>query len=232
MIAPPMKSAPAEHSGPEERLRFRELARGGARITRSVPAASFRRLADALAAGDEPSTGSVGIELTFAMSADGDVVVRGRILTQLAVFCNGCAETLPHTLDLALDVVIAASAERASGLRGRDVVMAETDVIVLGELVEDELLLGLGVGRRDEDTTVTNDRAGAAVAEDRDSPDYIFRGAPVERRVSAQALAVAVTPAPRGPIAVGNFDRQVRQLSARVRRNLGNGSRPVTPCAN
>jgi uncharacterized protein len=131
--------ARAMKTSPDERLPYRELARQGARLVRSVPAGELARLA-AVA----PGVGMLDVDLAFRSDDEARVWVSGMVQTRVLATCQRCLGEFEHPLRATFELCLAADEDEASALAEQaDVVVAVQDVVTVAELVEDELILGV-----------------------------------------------------------------------------------------
>jgi uncharacterized metal-binding protein YceD (DUF177 family) len=148
---------------PQETLSYRDLARQQARISRQVSLAELPRikaLVDALVTetlpAAVPESGRAGFDVVLQFSVDsrGFSHVEGGLSGQIILNCNGCAELLPHPLELSFACVIAESESIADGLvedsraggetqLAEDVLVANGTEVTVAQIVEDEILLNL-----------------------------------------------------------------------------------------
>lgn len=126
-------------TSPDERLPYRELARQGARLVRSVPAGELARLAEVA-----PSVGLLDVDMTFRMDDEGRVWVAGTAHATVVATCQRCLCEFEHRLQAPFDLCLAADDAAASVIAEQaDVVVIEQDAVSVAELVEDELILGV-----------------------------------------------------------------------------------------
>lgn len=118
----------------------RRAADTGATFAGRVPLAELRRLAPLVvdAAGDA--------EYSIRFSRDGSrrAVVRGEVRARLILRCQRCLGPMEHEVLATLSLAVVAGLDEADGLpEGDEPLLVTEGRICLGELVEDELLLGL-----------------------------------------------------------------------------------------
>jgi uncharacterized protein len=131
--------APAMNACPEERLRYLDLAKQGARVSRRVQAATLPRL-HALA----PGTSEVAVELRFHLDAEGRPWVTGTAVQAVRAACLRCMEELDCGLEAAFSLCILKEGGEARTVGSdHDVLIVEGDAITIEDVVEDELLLAL-----------------------------------------------------------------------------------------
>lgn len=131
--------APAMTTRSDERLPYRELAKQGARVERSVQAGGLVRLEEIA-----PCRSPIQVEVTFTIGDDGRVWACGSAEAVLNAECQRCMERLDRPLRVTFDVCIVSDPEVASEVAGRaDVVLADGDTVTIAQIVEDELILGL-----------------------------------------------------------------------------------------
>lgn len=131
--------AGAMNTRPEERLPYLDLARQGARVSRSLPAEQLPRLADVA-----PGHGALQVELTFTLDAEGRAWVSGSAALTVQATCQRCLEEFQHGMQVALELCIVTDPGLASELAGEaDVLAADGDSVSIAEVVEDEVILSL-----------------------------------------------------------------------------------------
>ncbi len=128
------------NTGPGRDLAFSDLARQGARVDRQLPVTALPRLAALL---EDVSVEALA-ELRFHLDDDGFPWVDGRASLHGLLTCSRCAETLEHRLEASFTLCIVGDEAVASRLADdRDVLVAESPLLSVAEIVEDELLLAL-----------------------------------------------------------------------------------------
>jgi uncharacterized protein len=131
--------APAMSSRPDERLSYRELAKQGARVERSVQPEGFTRLAEIA-----PGRGAISVEMTFSIGDGERAWATGSVEGVLNIECQRCLERFDRPLRATFELCIVDDPGLASKLAsGVDVLVAEADSVTIAQLVEDELILGL-----------------------------------------------------------------------------------------
>jgi uncharacterized protein len=124
---------------PDERLPFRELARQGARLARTLPTDALPRLAHLA-----PGLGNLQANLAFSLDAAGRPWVRGQVGGTVRATCQRCLEQFDHALQTRFELCILADDALATELaEGVDVLAVDADSVSVAEVVEDELILGL-----------------------------------------------------------------------------------------
>ncbi|MFW6092787.1 MAG: YceD family protein [Pseudomonadota bacterium] len=124
---------------PDERLPYRDLARQGARVSRSVPGDALKRLADVA-----PGYGTLSIELAFSLDQDGRSWVTGSAEASVEATCQRCLESFATPLWVGFELCIVKDAGLASELANDvDVLAVDKDAVTLAEVVEDELILAV-----------------------------------------------------------------------------------------
>jgi uncharacterized protein len=125
----------------DERLRYRELAKQGARVVRSVQPEGFTRLAELAPARD-----AMTVEMAFSLR-DGRAWAAGSVDGVLGIECQRCLERFDRPLRATFELCIVADPDLASELARElpqgDVLMAESDSVTIAQVVEDELILCL-----------------------------------------------------------------------------------------
>jgi len=116
-----------------------ELARKGGQFSGEIPLAAFPRLGP-LVLGD----GTVTVELGFARDEEGRCHVRGRATLAPTLQCQRCLEPVVSALAIEIDMCVVRSDEQAAELADQfdTFVLTEDEVLVI-DLIEDDLLLGL-----------------------------------------------------------------------------------------
>lgn len=131
--------AGAMNTRPEERLPYLELARQGARMSRSLPAEALSRLADIA-----PGHGALQIDLAFTLDAEGRAWVNGSAALTVHATCQRCLEGFQHGMQVTLTLCIVTDPSLASELAGEaDVLVADGDSVSIADVVEDEVILSL-----------------------------------------------------------------------------------------
>ncbi len=126
-------------SGVNERLQFATLAAHGAVIERSLRCQELPRFAELVTPLED-----LRVRLAFTHAEDGQVRVRGRLETQVALECHRCLEAVPVPITAEFDVLIVREDDEATFLGAQhDVMQVPTDLIGIGDLVEDELILAV-----------------------------------------------------------------------------------------
>lgn len=124
---------------PDERLPYRELARQGARVVRSVPADCLGRLS-AIA----PGRSELRVDMTFSLDQDNRPWVTGSAEVVAYATCQRCLEQFDSALRAGFELCIVKDPQLASALAGEaDVLVADTDSVTIADVVEDELILAL-----------------------------------------------------------------------------------------
>ncbi len=135
------------------------LAGLGRSLQGRLPLARFRRLAESL----HDSDGEVDVELEFGVDEQRRPRVVGRIGARLTVTCQRCLA--PMVLPMELDVrVYLAAAEEPEVPDGFDTLIVSDRPMLLADIVEDELILGLplvAMQSRDACAVKTEYSAGA-----------------------------------------------------------------------
>ena len=150
--------AAAMNTRPQEALSYRDLARQQARISRRVSLDALPRLEELVEASEsaaaEGDRAGFDVVLQFSIDGRGFSRVEGGLSGQIALNCNGCAESLTHTLELNFACVIAESEAVAAGLVENsrsageaqlveDLLVANGTEVTVAQIVEDEILLNL-----------------------------------------------------------------------------------------
>ena len=121
-------------------LEPRALARRGRSWAGRVPVHRFARIADLV--GADATT--VDVRLDFGLDDEGRCRVRGSARLSGGVACQRCARTVPHTLEVDVDLVVIAHEADARALTPRyDTCVLEEPKVAIDALIEDDLLLGL-----------------------------------------------------------------------------------------
>jgi uncharacterized protein len=106
-----------------------------------IPLNKLSRLVDILPA----QNGHVTIDLAF--SKNGRLtVIQGRLTADLQLECRNCLENLAFPVDVAVNLAVVRSLEQAEHLAGEYeplMLDEDTEILILHELVEDELLIAL-----------------------------------------------------------------------------------------
>jgi uncharacterized protein len=127
------------NTGPDERLPFLELARQGARVERSLPAAQLPRLAQIA-----PGVGELQLELAFSLDGDGRPWVSGSAVLSVEATCQRCLEDFEHDMRVPVKLCIVVEQTLASELADSvDVLVAQGETVSLADVVEDEIILRL-----------------------------------------------------------------------------------------
>ena len=114
------------------------LAGLGRSLQGCLPLARFRRLAESLHSTD----GEVDVELEFGVDEQGRPRVTGRVGARLEVICQRCLAPMVLPMDLDVRVYLAA-AEEPDGPEDFDALVVSDKPMLLADIVEDELILGL-----------------------------------------------------------------------------------------
>jgi len=123
---------------PDERLPYLDLARQGARVSRSVQAQRLPRLEEIA-----PGRGQVFVDMTFDLDGHDRPWVRGTVEVTVAATCQRCLQQFDHHMRERFALCIT-RAEQASQLATEaDVLVAEAEAVSIADVVEDELILGL-----------------------------------------------------------------------------------------
>lgn len=131
--------ARAMNTRPDERFAFRQLARHGACVVRSLQADRLPRLADLA-----PPLGAMTAELHFFADADGRTWVSGTASVRVRATCQRCLESDGQAVNVDFRVCVVTDPALATRLAGQcDVLMAGSDSLTVAEVVEDELILSL-----------------------------------------------------------------------------------------
>lgn len=124
---------------PDERLAYRDLAKQGARVTRSLQADELPRLQQVA-----PVRGPLDVVLEFSLDAQARPWVRGRAEVVVGAQCQRCVESRDYTMHADFELCILTDDEAASAVAAEwDVLTASGPTVSVAEVVEDELLLGL-----------------------------------------------------------------------------------------
>jgi uncharacterized protein len=124
---------------PDEALAYHELARQGAQLVRTIPAADLARLAEVA-----PGQGDARVALRFRRDDDGRPWVSGSVAVAVQATCQRCLVAFEHDLEAPFELCIVGDPEQASTLAASaDVLVASGDVVTIADVVEDELLLGI-----------------------------------------------------------------------------------------
>lgn len=125
---------------PDERLPFRELARQGARLARTLTADAMPRVARLA-----PGRGELQAQLAFSLDSAGRPWVQGEVSGVVRATCQRCLEQFDHALQTGFELCIVSDAALASELAERVDVLAaaDADSVSIAEVVEDELILAL-----------------------------------------------------------------------------------------
>ena len=124
---------------PDERLPYLDLARQGARVSRSVQPERLRRL-DGIA----PGRGPLHVDMTFDLDGHARPWVSGTVEVTVAATCQRCLEQFDHQMRERFELCITRDPEQASELAAEaDVLVVEADAVSVADVVEDELILGL-----------------------------------------------------------------------------------------
>lgn len=131
--------APAMNTRPDERLPFRDLARQGARVARSLPADSLGRLSEVA-----PGRGTLEVDMTFSLDAEARPWVRGSATLRVAATCQRCLGVFDRDLQVSFELCIVTDPALASAMAEEaDVLVTDADWVTVADVVEDELLLAL-----------------------------------------------------------------------------------------
>ncbi len=124
---------------PDERLAYRDLAKQGARVTRSLQADELPRLQQVA-----PVRRALDVVLEFSLDSHSRPWVRGHATGVVGAECQRCVESGDVALRADFELCILTDDEAASALAAEsDVLTASGPTISVAEVVEDELLLGL-----------------------------------------------------------------------------------------
>ena len=120
---------------------LRDLAGRSEHVSETITTDSMPRLAGLLYSSDAGSVKPLGIELRFAMGAEGFPEVNGHINGSVSIVCQRCLGQLnwPVDLDFRL-IVVDREADSETVAEPFDAVVAGEHGIALGEVIEDELL--------------------------------------------------------------------------------------------
>ena len=100
----------------------------------------FGRLGDYLA---DPG-GDVQIELQFRRGKGQRTLILGDVNASVVVVCQYCLEQMTVALSSAINLLVVDSTEALLALpQGQDGVVCETEMLTLGDVVEDELIVSL-----------------------------------------------------------------------------------------
>lgn len=145
--------APAMNTGPEDCLAYRDLARQGGRIQRSVKVTELPRICALLEPDPsasqpkqrhETSPPDIKVDLKFRLDDDALVWVEGQAEGSLSLLCHRCAERVDFPLCARFDLCIVAQESVARQYaHSRDLLMVEGSSVTVAEIIEDELLLAL-----------------------------------------------------------------------------------------
>ncbi len=121
-------------------LEPRALARRGGSWAGRVPVHRFTRVANLVG----PDATVVDVRLSFGLDDAGRCRVRGSARLSGGVACQRCGRTVPHTLEVDIDLVVIAHEADARALTPRyDTCVLEEPRVAIDALIEDDLLLGL-----------------------------------------------------------------------------------------
>lgn len=118
------------------------LADSGRVLRGELPLSTMRRLGENLL----ESSGAAEVELHVGRDGNGRAVITGSIRATLPLLCERCLERLD--LAVVLDVALAVVESEQEALQlpeSLDPLVVDADPVRLGDLVEDELILGLPV---------------------------------------------------------------------------------------
>jgi len=124
---------------PDEQLPYQDLAGQGARVVRSVQADGLVRLAELA-----PGRGTMHVDMAFSRGSDGRPRVSGTAELAVDATCQRCLEVLERPLRVSFDLCIVQDPMIASELAHElDVLVADSDMVTIAEVIEDELILEL-----------------------------------------------------------------------------------------
>lgn len=116
------------------------LAGLGRSVKGRLPLARLRRLGESL----HSTAGEVGVELEFGVDERGRPRVLGSVSARVEVLCQRCLADMVLPLDLDVRLYLAISeAEERDVPDGFDTLVVGDKPMMLADIVEDELILGL-----------------------------------------------------------------------------------------
>ncbi len=130
--------APAMNTRPDERLSYIELARQGARVQRQLAAQDLSRLSSVARIQDD-----VDVALEFYTDELGRHWVQGSAVARVRTSCQRCLERFPRSLHAQVSFCIAQEPTASELAKELDVFTAGSDMVLLSDLVEDDLLMAL-----------------------------------------------------------------------------------------
>ena len=102
--------------------------------------ASLTRIEDLLA----DKTGTLSVELVFYKNVSGLPALKGQITGDLALICQRCLTQMRYTIETDVDLIFVSSDEKAQSLQdGYETYLVDDSRILLNDLIEDEVLLGM-----------------------------------------------------------------------------------------
>ena len=119
-----------------------------------IAIAGFQRLQDYLAS----NSGELGYAVTGVLDANGRPVLRVDIQGIVNLQCQRCLEELKHVLDIHTELLLAQNEQELQHFdedESLDCILAQPDMDVLS-LIEDEIILGLPVSPRHEQSRCTS----------------------------------------------------------------------------
>ena len=141
----------------------RQLLPQGAQLTGTIAADRLQRI-DAPYRLDGPAQ----IDLIVRQRADGGVDITGQLSVPLSAQCQRCLDWMAMPLHLPV-AVIAVTAAQAVTLVDEDWIALADEKISVGELIEDEILLGCPLAPRHE-TAACQANPEAALESERKQP--------------------------------------------------------------
>lgn len=116
------------------------LAESGSLLAGDVAFSHMARLSSVVGNRD----GAAHVELRFGVDEQGIRCVHGNITGDVALVCQRCLEFLPLPVKIEVNLGIVESELQADRLPSRyDPLMVGNEPLIVGELVEDEILLAL-----------------------------------------------------------------------------------------
>lgn len=136
---------------------YRRRALGNARLSGCLALSDLPRTQQIVLAD---SGASVDVSLALEEDAQRRVILTGRVRTALMLACQRCLQPVEQTMDVNVAGIVVASDEAAAAVpREWEPILAESEMLDVHALVDDELLLALPM-------TVQCDRPECRVAYD------------------------------------------------------------------
>ncbi len=129
-----------QQQGLPQRIEPFRLAEAGRTLQGRLPVQRLRRLADLLWSDQ----GQVEVELHFGVDQDGQRRVVGRLQADLRLICQRCLEAMNYPVDTRVGLAFVENDHDAAKVVGDyDAYAVGSDLLMLTDLIEDELLLCL-----------------------------------------------------------------------------------------